>query len=240
MTTAPQARSPARPRAGHVGQCAAARLPRRVCRRRRRTGSGRWPTSSSSRRRHVRRRGAATWTRDELHARRAPDGGEPHSREGLRRHQRASSTSSTARTPAKQQRARDVVGALARDRSLALSSQVLSELYVTVTRKLAEPLPPAQALQALWRTWPSSRWSPSTQPSCSAPRARSAARAALPLGRPDRRGRHRGRRRHGVLRGSAGRVRLPRRHRGRPVRGLSSPSPQRPPLLPATSPSRQP
>jgi len=54
-----------------------------------------------------------------------------------------------ADAPAKQQRARDVVGELARARSLVLSSQVLSELYVTVTRKLAEPLAPAQALRAL-------------------------------------------------------------------------------------------
>ena len=54
-----------------------------------------------------------------------------------------------AGAPAKQQRAREVVGELARARSLVLSSQVLSELYVTVTRKLAEPLPVEQALRAV-------------------------------------------------------------------------------------------
>jgi len=51
--------------------------------------------------------------------------------------------------PAKQVRAREVIGKLARDRRLVLSSQVLSELYVTLTRKLADPLPPADALRAL-------------------------------------------------------------------------------------------
>ena len=51
--------------------------------------------------------------------------------------------------PAKQVRAREVIGELARDRRLVLSSQVLSELYVTLTRKLAEPLPPEDALRAL-------------------------------------------------------------------------------------------
>ena len=51
--------------------------------------------------------------------------------------------------PAKQQRAREVVGALTEARSLVLSSQVLSELFVTVTRKLAEPLPVAEALRAI-------------------------------------------------------------------------------------------
>ena len=54
-----------------------------------------------------------------------------------------------ADAPAKRQRAREVVGELAQARSLVLSSQVLSELYVTVTRKLAEPLAPARALRAL-------------------------------------------------------------------------------------------
>ena len=54
-----------------------------------------------------------------------------------------------AQDPARQQRARDVVAELVRERALVVSSQVLSELYVTVTRKLAEPLPPEQALRAL-------------------------------------------------------------------------------------------
>jgi predicted nucleic acid-binding protein len=51
--------------------------------------------------------------------------------------------------PPKQQRARDVVGELSRSGALVLSSQVLSEFYVTVTRKLAEPLPPDTAMRAL-------------------------------------------------------------------------------------------
>jgi predicted nucleic acid-binding protein len=54
-----------------------------------------------------------------------------------------------AQDPTRQQRARDVIAELARDKALVLSSQVLSELYVTVTRKLAEPLVPRQALRAL-------------------------------------------------------------------------------------------
>jgi predicted nucleic acid-binding protein len=54
-----------------------------------------------------------------------------------------------AQDPTRQQRARDVIAELARDKALVLSSQVLSELYVTVTRKLAEPLVPGQALRAL-------------------------------------------------------------------------------------------
>jgi predicted nucleic acid-binding protein len=51
--------------------------------------------------------------------------------------------------PAKQQRARDVVSELMRAGSLVLSAQVLSELYVTVTRKLACPLEPESALRAV-------------------------------------------------------------------------------------------
>ena len=51
--------------------------------------------------------------------------------------------------PAKQQLARDVVGELMRTGTLVLSSQVLSELYVTITRKLAYPLDPESALRAL-------------------------------------------------------------------------------------------
>jgi len=54
-----------------------------------------------------------------------------------------------ADAPPKQQRARELVGELTEARSLVLSSQVLSELFVTVTRKLADPLPVAQALQAV-------------------------------------------------------------------------------------------
>lgn len=51
--------------------------------------------------------------------------------------------------PTKQQRAREVVSELMRAGTLVLSSQVLSELYVTVTRKLACPLEPALALRVL-------------------------------------------------------------------------------------------
>ena len=51
--------------------------------------------------------------------------------------------------PAKQERARDVIAQLARAGALVVSSQVLSEFYVTVTRKLAEPLPPATAVRVL-------------------------------------------------------------------------------------------
>lgn len=51
--------------------------------------------------------------------------------------------------PVKQQRAREVVGELVKTRSIVLSSQVLSELFVTVTRKLREPLPADQALRAV-------------------------------------------------------------------------------------------
>jgi predicted nucleic acid-binding protein len=54
-----------------------------------------------------------------------------------------------ADAPTKQQRAREVVSELAGTGALVLSSQVLSELYVTVTRKLAHPLEPASALLAL-------------------------------------------------------------------------------------------
>lgn len=51
--------------------------------------------------------------------------------------------------PAKQQRAREVVGELMGAGSLVLSAQVLSEFYVAVTRRLAHPLEPAKALRAL-------------------------------------------------------------------------------------------
>jgi predicted nucleic acid-binding protein len=51
--------------------------------------------------------------------------------------------------PAKQERARQVIGDLCRTGALVMSSQVLSELYVVVTRKLEEPLPPDLALRVL-------------------------------------------------------------------------------------------
>jgi predicted nucleic acid-binding protein len=52
-------------------------------------------------------------------------------------------------SPAKQERAREVVAEVARARSLVLSPRVLGELYVTITRKLAQPVPAAAALRAL-------------------------------------------------------------------------------------------
>ena len=54
-----------------------------------------------------------------------------------------------AGAPQKQARARDLIGALAREGALSLSTQVLSEFFVTVTRKLEEPLPVPTALRAL-------------------------------------------------------------------------------------------
>ena len=51
--------------------------------------------------------------------------------------------------PAKQRRAREVVTDLARRKSLVLSAQVLGELYVTLTRKLVDPLEPQVALRAV-------------------------------------------------------------------------------------------
>lgn len=51
--------------------------------------------------------------------------------------------------PHKRERAHQVIEELARAKSLVLSSQVLSELYVTVTRKLGVPLSPADALRAV-------------------------------------------------------------------------------------------
>jgi predicted nucleic acid-binding protein len=54
-----------------------------------------------------------------------------------------------AQEPTKQVRAREIVSELARNSSLVVSSQVLSELYVTVTRKLAYPLEASAALRAL-------------------------------------------------------------------------------------------
>ncbi len=54
-----------------------------------------------------------------------------------------------ASDPDKQRRAGELLADLAGRKALVLSSQVLSEFYVTVTRKLAEPLPQASAAQAL-------------------------------------------------------------------------------------------
>jgi predicted nucleic acid-binding protein len=60
--------------------------------------------------------------------------------------------SETARQPV----ARARLEALWRDRSGALSTQVLQELYVVATRKLARPMPRATArrLVALYAEWP--------------------------------------------------------------------------------------
>jgi predicted nucleic acid-binding protein len=49
--------------------------------------------------------------------------------------------------PAKQQRARGLVAELARSGALVVSAQVLSELYVTLTRKLTPPVPAVTALR---------------------------------------------------------------------------------------------
>jgi predicted nucleic acid-binding protein len=54
-----------------------------------------------------------------------------------------------ADSPAKQDRARQVFGEQTRSGRIVLSAQVLQELYVTITRKLARPLPAEDALSAL-------------------------------------------------------------------------------------------
>jgi predicted nucleic acid-binding protein len=51
--------------------------------------------------------------------------------------------------PVERERAREVVSEVVRARSLVLSSQVLGELFATITRKLAQPVPAATALRAL-------------------------------------------------------------------------------------------
>ena len=53
-----------------------------------------------------------------------------------------------ADTPGKQQRAPDLLTA-GESSSFVISTQVLAEFYVTVTRKLAEPLPVATAREAV-------------------------------------------------------------------------------------------
>jgi predicted nucleic acid-binding protein len=52
-----------------------------------------------------------------------------------------------ADAPAKQQRARELVADLARSGAFVVSAQVVSELYVTLTRKLAPPVPAETALR---------------------------------------------------------------------------------------------
>jgi predicted nucleic acid-binding protein len=52
-------------------------------------------------------------------------------------------------SPTKQARARELFSEQARSGQIVISPQVLQEFYVTVTRKLARPLPADQALAAL-------------------------------------------------------------------------------------------
>jgi predicted nucleic acid-binding protein len=52
-------------------------------------------------------------------------------------------------SPEKQSRARDLFNERARSGQVVLSPQVLQELYVTVTRKLARPVSPEDALAAV-------------------------------------------------------------------------------------------
>jgi predicted nucleic acid-binding protein len=54
-----------------------------------------------------------------------------------------------ADAPAKRERAREILATDGVEGRLVISTQVLQELFVTVTRKLAVPLTPAQALAAL-------------------------------------------------------------------------------------------
>lgn len=50
--------------------------------------------------------------------------------------------------PDKQDAARALIQSLAQEKTIVVSTQVLQEFYVSVTRKLAEPLPPNVALEA--------------------------------------------------------------------------------------------
>lgn len=54
-----------------------------------------------------------------------------------------------ADAPAKRERSRELLAADGVEGRLVISTQVLQELFVTLTRKLAEPLPPDQALAVL-------------------------------------------------------------------------------------------
>ncbi len=53
--------------------------------------------------------------------------------------------------PRKQQQALDVLDTLIKNNQAMISAQVLSEFFVVVTRKLHQPLPPAQALISIDR-----------------------------------------------------------------------------------------
>ena len=56
-----------------------------------------------------------------------------------------------ADAPAKQERAREILGSETVEGPLVLSTQVLQEFFVSVTRRLAVPLSPEDALTALRR-----------------------------------------------------------------------------------------
>jgi predicted nucleic acid-binding protein len=53
--------------------------------------------------------------------------------------------------PQKRERAKDVIQELTRDGRIVLSTQVLQEFYVSVTRKFARVLPPEEALETVRR-----------------------------------------------------------------------------------------
>ncbi|MCB9685792.1 MAG: PIN domain-containing protein [Alphaproteobacteria bacterium] len=61
--------------------------------------------------------------------------------------------------PDKQRQARELVSELARERRAVVSTQVLQEFFVVVTRKLGRPLPVAEAEAQVRRfaTWPVAR-----------------------------------------------------------------------------------
>ena len=157
------------------------------------------------------RRGEATWTRDDLHDR----GETPSVRTFVDTNVLVYLFDSEE--PQKQRRARELVGTLAREGALALSTQVLSEFFVTVTRRLEEPLPvPERAAGTRRPLCVSVRGG---RHSAGAPRRRPLrSRPTIALGRPHRRGGHRGRRRRSVLRRLPGGAGLPGCARGRPVR----------------------
>jgi len=50
--------------------------------------------------------------------------------------------------PTKQDTARNLLDRLANEATIVVSTQVLQEFYVSVTRKLAQPLPPENAVEA--------------------------------------------------------------------------------------------
>ena len=52
--------------------------------------------------------------------------------------------------PTRQDIARSLIDRLAKEATIVVSTQVLQEFYVSVTRKLAEPLPSQHAMEATW------------------------------------------------------------------------------------------